>query len=191
MALPQSFYDRDPAAVARELLGQKLVVCKGQSLEGNIVETEAYYGLSDPASRASQDGMSQRSRWMWDAAGTSFVYMVHGYWLFNVITEGQGTPSGVLIRAVEPLTGIEVMRRRRGRERLQDLTSGPGKLTIALDIDRSDNGRAVYDDASPVRIERAGTVNDGEVATSRRIGVTHDLPRDLRFYVAGNPYVSR
>ena len=189
MPLPQSFYERDPAAVARELLGQTLVVYKEQRLEGKIVETEAYYGLSDPASRASQDGMSQRSKWMWDAAGTAFVYMVHGYWLFNVITEGEGTPSGVLIRAVEPLTGIKVMQHRRGRERLQDLTSGPGKLTIAMGIDKSDNGRPVYSSASPVYIERGE--DTGVVATSRRIGVTEDLPRDLRFYVEGNPYVSR
>ena len=190
MPLPQSFYNRDPAAVARELLGQILAVRKEQRLEGKIVETEAYYGLSDPASRASQDGMSQRSKWMWDAAGTAFVYMVHGYWLFNVITEGKGTPSGVLIRAVEPLAGIEVMQRRRGREHLRDLTSGPGKLAIALGIDKSDNGQRVYDSASPVYIEQ-GENTDIVVATSRRIGVIKDLPQDLRFYIEGNPYVSR
>jgi DNA-3-methyladenine glycosylase len=191
MPLPQTFYDRDPAAVARELLGQTLVVCKEQRLEGKIVETEAYYGLSDPASRASQDGMSRRSRWMWDAPGTTFVYMVHGYWLFNVITESEGTPSGVLIRAVEPLMGIETMQRRRDRERIRDLTSGPGKLTIALGIDKSDNGRLVYRQDSPVHIARGENIGDGMVATSRRIGVTEDLPRDLRFYVEGNPLVSR
>ncbi len=191
MVLPQSFYDRDPAVVARQLLGQRLVVSKEEHLEGTIVETEAYYGLSDPASRASQDGMSKRSRWMWDAAGTSFVYMVHGYWLFNVITEGAGTPSGVLIRAVEPMEGIELMRQRRGRDRLRDLTSGPGKLTVALGIDRSDNGRRVYDHTEPVRMEQGEKQRDVAVATSRRIGVTEDLPRDLRFYVEGNPFVSR
>lgn len=191
MPLPQSFYERDPAAVAKELLGHRLVVSKNEYLAGAVVETEAYYGLSDPASRASQDGMSKRSRWMWGAAGTSFVYMVHGYWLFNVITEGEGTPSGVLIRAVEPLEGIELMRQRRDRKRRRDLTSGPGKLSIALGIDRSDNGRRVYSPSSPVRIERGGKERDVSVATSRRIGVTEDLPRDLRFYVEENPFVSR
>lgn len=191
MVLPQCFYERDPALVARELLGQVVVVCKAQRLEGKIVETEGYYGLSDPASRASQDGMSRRSKWMWDAAGTSFVYMVHGYWLFNVITEGEGTPSGVLIRAVEPLKGIETMRRRRGRQHPCDLASGPGKLTIALGIDKSDNGRRVYDQASPVHIERGEADSNLTVTTSRRIGVTEDLPRDLRFYLQGNPCVSQ
>lgn len=191
MPLGKPFYERDPAAVARDLLGQVLVVDRGprcSPCSGTIVETEAYYGLSDPASRASQ-GKTKLSRWMWEDAGTSFVYMVHGHWLFNVITERQGTPSGVLIRAVEPGEGIEEMRKRRQTDRTTNLTSGPGKLTQALGITGQDNGIAVYLSQAPIRIEEGAGAE--AVATSPRIGVREDLPEPLRFFIPGNPFVSR
>ena len=106
--LPKSFYDRDPAIVAKEILGCILVKKDIELLEGKIVETEAYYGMSDPASRARKG-----AKIMWEDAGTAFIYMVHGNWLFNIITLSKGEPSGILIRAIEPIKGIDLMKKRR------------------------------------------------------------------------------
>lgn len=189
MPLPKSFYDRNPSDVAREMLGKVLVVNDQHIIKGIIVETEAYYGLSDPASRAFK-GKTKLSRWMWEDAGSSFVYMVHGYWLFNVITEREGKPSGVLIRAVEPVEGIEYMMERRGTKKLRNLTSGPGKLTVAFGISGRDNGMKVYDKSSRIFIDN-GEERNFKISTSGRIGVREDLPEHLRFFIEGNKFVSR
>jgi len=189
MILPKSFYERDPAVVARELLGNVLVVSDNELLKGKIVETEAYYGLSDPASRAFK-GKTKLSRWMWEDAGSTFVYMVHSYWLFNIITERKGKPSGVLIRAVEPLEGIDYMAKRRGTDDIKNLTSGPGKLTISFNINGDDNGLKVYEKDSRIFIEK-GEDKNFRIATSKRIGVREDLQEHLRFFVEGNKFVSR
>jgi len=188
MVIPKSVYERKPASVARDLLGHTLVVARDGYLAGKIVETEAYYGMSDPASRASR-GKTKLSQWMWEDAGSSFVYMVHSHWLFNVITERRGTPSGVLIRAVEPLEGVDLMEERRRTDKYTNLTSGPGKLTQAMGITGGDNGINVYAPSSLIRIEDGEPVQD--VATSHRIGVRKDLPEQLRFYIPKNPFVSR
>jgi len=189
MILPKSFYERDPAVVARELLGNMLVVRDKEVLKGRIVETEAYYGLSDPASRAFK-GKTKLSRWMWEDAGSTFVYMVHGYWLFNIITERKGKPSGVLIRAVEPVEGIEHMMKRRGKKKIRDLTSGPGKLTISFNISGEDNGLKVYDPESRISVEKCDD-KKFNISTSGRIGVREDLQKHLRFFIEGNGFVSR
>jgi len=189
MILPKSFYERDPAVVARELLGNILVVKDNEMLKGRIVETEAYYGLSDPASRAFK-GKTKLSRWMWEDAGSTFVYMVHGYWLFNIITERKGKPSGVLIRAVEPLEGLEHMMKRRKTDNVKNLTSGPGKLTISFNISGNDNGLKVYNKNSRILVEECNDKNF-RIGTSGRIGVREDLQEHLRFFVEGNKFVSR
>ena len=186
--LLKAFYERKPDSVARELLGHTLVVSHGGHCAGTIVETEAYYGMSDPASRAAK-GKTKLSRWMWEDAGSSFVYMVHGHWLFNIITEQQGIPSGVLIRAVEPLAGIELMTQRRQTTSYTNLTSGPGKLTQAMGITGTDNGISIFLPSAPIRIEEG--VAPDTVATSHRIGVRKDLPQPLRFFIPANPFVSR
>lgn len=185
MVLPKKFYRRDAATVAQELLGCILVKRDTTPLTGMIVETEAYYGLSDPASRAKHAKMAAP---MWNDAGTAFIYMVHGYWLFNIITMPKGSPSGVLIRAVEPLKGRDVMMERRGTG-ISNLTSGPGKFTKAFGIDSSHNGMKVYDRKGVLYI-REGRKNF-EIARSGRIGVREDLPVPLRFYIRGNRFVSR
>jgi len=118
--LPKKFYNRDPMEVAIGLLGKIIIKRNNHILKGRIVETEAYYGLSDPASRARKG-----AKIMWGSPGITFIYMVHGNWLFNIITMPIGEPSGVLIRAVEPLEGIEIMKKNRGIEDIKNLTSGP------------------------------------------------------------------
>jgi DNA-3-methyladenine glycosylase len=188
-ALPREFFERDPAFVARELLGKRLARrIEGGSLEGVIVETEAYYGLQDPASRAFR-GKKDYNRLMWGEPGRVFVYNVHRYWMFNVVAHEPGEIGAVLIRALEPTRGLEAMLRNRSVEDRRGLTSGPGKLTIALGIDRSLHGMDVIDPRG--RIIITDEEMDCEIGSSRRIGVTRDLERDLRFYVKGSPYVSR
>ncbi len=189
MILPKTFYASDPADVARELLGNILIVNREGLVKGKIVETEAYYGLSDPASRAFK-GKTKLSGWMWEDAGSIFVYMVHSYWLFNVITERMGRPSGVLIRAVEPIEGLDYMMDRRGMTEIKNLTSGPGKLTIAFGITGMDNGIKVYDKSSRIFIEK-GKDENFKIETSGRIGVRKDLPEHLRFFIKRNKFVSR
>lgn len=187
--LPLSFYSRDPAVVARGLLGKRLVrVLNGEDLEGTVVETEAYYGAEDPASRAFH-GRKNYNRLMWGEPGRVFIYNVHKYWMLNVVAHEPDEIGAVLIRAIEPTRGIESMLSNRPVKESRALTSGPGKLTLALRIDKDSQGASVLSPTSEIRIYDAAS--DPVIGTSRRIGVTRDLDRDLRFYVEGNPYVSR
>lgn len=188
--LPRSFYTQDPATVARGLLGRILArKAKEVRLEGRIVETEAYYGRGDPASRAYR-GKKSYNELMWGEPGIAFIYMVHGNWLFNVITGKRGEPGGVLIRAVEPLIGLDAMKKQRGIEEVRNLTSGPGKLTKAMSITKEQNGIDVTDPRSEIVI--GGNVEKGiGIESSHRIGVSQDLPRKLRFYIKNNEFVSR
>jgi DNA-3-methyladenine glycosylase len=188
-ALPRQFFERDPAFVARELLGKSLIRrIEGGSLGGVVVETEAYYGLRDPASRAFR-GKKDYNRLMWGEPGRVFVYNVHRYWMFNVVAHEPGEIGAVLIRALEPTRGLDAMLRNRPVEDHEELTSGPGKLTIALGIDRGFHGMDVTDPGGQIIITDEEI--DCEIGSSRRIGVTRDLDVDLRFYVKGSPYVSR
>ncbi len=187
--LPVSFYERDPAEVARGLLGKRLVLKTGDAtLEGIIVETEAYYGSEDPASRAYH-GKKNYNEAMWGEPGRVFIYNVHKHWMFNVVAHEPGGVGGVLIRAVEPVEGIEAMMKNRPVGKLRDLTSGPGKLTEAWGIDKGLLGADVTDEGSEVFIAEGG--EEFDVGASRRIGVRRDLERDLRFYIEGNEFVSR
>jgi len=188
--LPRSFYERDTSEVARFLLGKILVHRWHEGLtSGKIVETEAYYGGGDPASRASR-GKTKISEIMWGPAGKAFVYMVHTQRLFNVTTEREGVPGAVLIRALEPLEGIELMQKRREKKLEKELTSGPGKLTQAMAITRAHHGLYLTNKNSELVIVE-GEPNDFTVCNSHRIGVSADLERKLRFYIEGNPFVSR
>jgi len=187
--LSSSFYSRDPAAVARELLGTRLIrILGGEALEGTIVETEAYFGSGDPASRAFH-GRKNYNRLMWGEPGRVFIYNVHKYWMLNVVAHESNEIGAVLIRAIEPTRGIESMMNNRPVKDPRDLTSGPGKLTLALGIDKGSHGVSVLSPGSEIRILDAPS--NPVIGTSRRIGVTKDLDRDLRFYVEGNPFVSR
>lgn len=185
--LPRSFFARDPGVVARELLGHLLLHRSSDgTAAGAIVETEAYYGAGDPASRARR--RTPLSEPMWGPPGRSFIYMVHNQWLFNVVTGWPRGPSAVLIRAVEPRMGVDLMVKRRGVDG-RDLARGPGRMTRALGITRAHHGLDVTSPGSPVVVARGAPA--GPVATSHRIGVSRDLKRKLRFYVEGSRFVSR
>jgi DNA-3-methyladenine glycosylase len=186
--LPLCFYARRPDVVARELLGKILVRrLEGERLEGVVVETEAYFGLEDPASRAYM-GMKEYNRVMWGEPGRLFVYNVHKYWMLNVVSHGPGGVGGILFRAIEPTGGIAKMAENRPVSSLRELTSGPGKLSVALGITRELNGLPVTDPGGPVIVLDAPQVED--FCVSHRIGVAEDLPEKLRFYMRGNRFVS-
>lgn len=187
--LPREFYERDPEAVARELLGKRLLRrIGGEVLAGIIVETEAYYGRDDPASRAYH-GMKTYNRLMWSEPGRTFIYNVHNNWLLNLVAHELGGVGAVLIRAIEPTEGIEIMRRNRGVENILKLTSGPGRLTKSLMIDKSLNGVSVTSEESEIHI--LDYHMEFELRSSHRIGVRRDLDRDLRFYISKNRFLSR
>ena len=188
--LPRKFYTRNPKIVAKELLG-KIIVRKvgNKKLSGMIVETEAYFGSNDPASRAYK-GKKKYNSVMWDLPGKLFVYMVHGNWLLNVVAHQKDSVGAVLIRAIEPLDGIDEMMKNRKVKDVENLTNGPGKLTKAMKIDKRFSGLDVTKRNSEIIVIDSG-IKPKNVAKSHRIGVTKDLPEKLRFYLKGNRFVSR
>lgn len=188
----KDFYCRDPAIVAVELLGKRLVrMCKGTRLSGIIVETEAYYGWWDPASRAYGGLKGDLAKTLYGEVGRALIYGVHNQWLLNVVAHPNGDGGAVLIRAVEPCEGLSVMTALRGISNVRLLTNGPGKLTRALMVDKSFHKKPLYTVEYGLWIEEGVKVGFSEVAKSKRIGVSKDLPQELRFYIRGNPYVSK
>ncbi len=188
--LERKFYERDPATVAKDLLG-KILVRKIDSkvLSGKIVETEAYYGEQDPASRAYK-GRMKFNELMYAEPGRTFIYMVHGNWLLNMVAHLKGEVGAVLIRAIEPIQGIEVMVKNREVENFHSLTNGPGKLTKALAITKELNGVDVTNRKSELTVIE-GEEREFEIVSSHRIGVRMDLPQELRFFIKRNKFVSK
>lgn len=181
--MERAFFERDAAVVARDLLGDLLVHCE---TVGRIVETEAYRGEGDPGSHAS-NGPTERNRAMYGEPGRAYVYLCYGvHELFNVVTGPEGEASAVLVRALEPVRGLDLMRERRGVEDPENLTSGPGKLTEAMDIDRRHGGDDLL--TGELRMERGDDV--AEVGTGPRIGLGVECDRRLRFYEEGSVFVS-
>ncbi len=188
--LSQPFFDRDPITVARELLGKLLLHDdRGQLLVGRIVETEAYLATEDSASH-SHRGQTPRNTAMFGPPGHAYVYAMHRYHCLNVVTEGEGIPSAVLLRAVEPLQGMEVMSPRRGTARYVNLTSGPGKLCQAFAIDRSLNQ---WELTQGKRLWLAASMSGTEIdmVVTPRIGVTSAQELPLRFCDAASTCLSR
>jgi len=189
MVLPRRFYQRDPAIAAKELLGNVLMRKLNENfLKGIIVEVEAYYGLNDPASRAYQ-GIKNYNVSMWKESGKTFIYNVHRYWMFNIVAHKSNQIGAVLIRALQPTEGINVMMKKRPVEKVVELTNGPGKLTIALKIDKSLNNISVTSSESEISI--VDNKMKFEIKRSHRIGVRKDLKKKLRFFIKGNKFVSR
>jgi DNA-3-methyladenine glycosylase len=179
--LPRSFYDRDPIDVAQELLGRHLVhVVAGVERVGRIVEVEAYLGPHDLAAHSAR-GLTKRTRVMFGPPGHAYVYLIYGmHWCMNVVTQAEGQASAVLLRAVEPVKNIE------GR------TQGPALLCKAMGIDGMLNGHDLLSDKLFVR--DAPAAPPIKIVKRPRIGVDyagHWARRLLRFYVRGNPFISR
>jgi DNA-3-methyladenine glycosylase len=190
--LSRSFYDQATVLVAQRLLGTFLVHRHPDGMTaGKIVETEAYIGPEDKASHASR-GRTPRSAIMFGPAGFAYVYLIYGmHHCLNVVTETEGYPAAVLIRAVEPVAGIEVMRARRGILDVRHLTNGPGKVCQAFAIDRSLNGTDMCGDT--LYVEDHGDLPSDIVVTTR-VGVDYAGPwkdKLWRFYIAKHPTVSK
>ncbi|MGQ9530413.1 MAG: DNA-3-methyladenine glycosylase [Candidatus Bathycorpusculaceae bacterium] len=188
--LPTCFYEREPDTVAKDLLG-KILVRKLDSiiLSGKIVETEAYYGVNDPASKAYK-GRKIFNELMFLDVGRTFIYMVHGNWLLNIVAHPKGDVGAVLIRAVEPIRGLEIMKRNREVKDACLLANGPGRLTKAFAITKELNGIYVTEkDSALIIIE--GEKESFEICSSHRIGVKFDLPQELRFFIKDNRFVSK
>jgi DNA-3-methyladenine glycosylase len=185
--LTRPFYARPTEEVARDLLGK--VVVHGAAA-GIIVETEAYLGMDDLAAHSSR-GLTDRTRVIFGPPGHAYVYFIYGmYECLNFVTEPDGKPGAVLIRALEPLAGVAMMKRRRpGARRVEDLASGPGKLTLAMGITRAENGADVTRGALTVRepVEPRAF----EIEVTPRIGIRQCADWPLRFAVKGSPFVSR
>lgn len=194
--LPRKFYLReDTVAVARDLLGKLLVVRdeSGRRVSGMIVETEAYLGITDRAAHSYAGRRTARNEVMYARGGTVYVFFVYGmYHQFNVVTGPPDHPHAVLIRAIEPVEGIETMRERRGATNDRNLTSGPGKLCIALGIDRSQNGEDLR--GTRVWLEDGPAFNARDIASGPRIGIEYardDAANPWRFWAKGNSFLSR
>jgi len=170
--LARSFFNRHSTQVARELLGTRLVrIENGQRLSGLIIETEAYSGEEDQGCHAKV-GLTPRTRVMYGQPGYTYVYFTYGmHWMLNFVSESEGRPAAVLIRAILPLEGEEVIGARRGKQPRRHWTDGPAKLCQALNIDGSCNGLDLCDPQAEIFVESGETLTDSEVTTGPRIGL--------------------
>ena len=188
--LPVKFYDRDTEIVSRELLGAVLECRTADGVtRGRIVETEAYLGPDDPACHAAA-GLTPRTLHLFGPPGLSYVYLIYGmYWCFNAVTRERGHGAAVLVRAVHPTDGLDLMRRRRpGVTKDRDLTNGPGKLCLAMGIDGSMSGTSLQ--RGPIVIRDGEPVPDANVVVTPRVGITRAAEWPLRYLVRDDPFVS-
>ena len=188
--LDRSFFARSARDVAPDLLGTRLVsTVDGRRAEGVVVEVEAYLGRSDPASHAAtKSGRTPSNATMFGPAGRAYVYLSYGiHWCLNVVTGADGDAGAVLIRAVDPVDGWDVMHDRRGRS--QDLASGPGRVGQAFGVTGVLDGHDLS--TLPLRLLPGWPVAPTSVGMSPRIGISRAKERQLRFYVMGNTSVSR
>jgi DNA-3-methyladenine glycosylase len=194
--LPRAFYNRDPRDVSRDLLGKVLVRRQGRNLRAaRIVEIEAYLGEGDPAAHAAC-GRTPRNAVLFGPPGHAYVYFIYGnHYCLNISCLPEGVAGCVLVRALEPLIGIEEMAKERtlslnGSKDLRKLTSGPGRLTEAFSITRErDNGKDLTSTSSDLLVADDGYI-PSRVLTTVRIGIVKAASRPLRYVIAGNEFVS-
>ncbi|HEX5026222.1 MAG TPA: DNA-3-methyladenine glycosylase [Agriterribacter sp.] len=194
--LDYSFYNRsNVVSIAKELLGKILVTrWDGRLTSGRIVETEAYEGVTDRASHAWNGRRTKRTEIMYGNGGSGYVYLCYGiHQLFNVVTNVEEIPHAVLIRAVEPLEGIDIMLQRRRKQNLdRNLTSGPGNVSAALGINTKHSGISLVEDTIFI-VDDDFKLNKKDIVTTTRIGVDYageDALLPYRFIIQGNAYVS-
>ncbi len=188
--LAARFYDRPTELVARDLLGAVLQCTTSEGVtRGRIVETEAYTGPEDPACHAAA-GLTRRTRHLFGPPGMAYVYLIYGmYWCFNAVTRERGHGAAVLVRAVAPVDGIDLMRARRPKvKRDHDLTNGPGKLCLAMGIDGTMDGTSLRD--GPVVIRAGEPVPHDDVVVTPRIGIVKAADWPLRYFIRDDPWVS-
>jgi DNA-3-methyladenine glycosylase len=188
--LSKKFYTRGAVTVAKELIGKIIIYNNnGSSLSGIIVETEAYTGRNDPASH-SYIGKTKRNEIMFEAGGKAYVYFTYGnHYCFNVVTGKKNHGNAVLIRAVQPLEGIDLMIKNRGTEVIYNMTNGPGKFTKAFGIRKELYGADLT--GNIIFLAEPGRKNIIKKGRSKRIGITKNTEKLYRFFMKDNPYVSR
>jgi DNA-3-methyladenine glycosylase len=184
--------------VAKQLIGAKIIRFIGaKKICGYIVETEAYL-QDDPACHAVRlmpDGTAfhkktMRNEKMFGAPGTTYVYFTYGnHYMLNVVTQAVGVPEAVLIRAIEPISGIEFMQKERNVQNVVNLCNGPGKLTQAFNIDKSLNGHSLHE--SPLIICKGFDVSEDDIISTKRIGITRAIDNPWRFYLGSSKFISR
>ena len=195
-ALPPAFFDRDPRRVARALLGKLLVRREGRTrLIGRVVETEAYLGTSDPAAHSAA-GRTARNAVLFGPPGLAYVYFIYGsHYCLNVSCLRDGTPGGVLFRALEPLAGLESMAVARGLPSvpvdLRTLTTGPGRMAQAFGIDRARDNEKNLASARSDLFLADDSYRPRRITLTTRIGITKAADELLRYTVAGNLFVSK
>lgn len=189
--MAKSFYSRDTVEVANDLIGCIVESKLGDvRTTGRIVEVEGYIGPDDPAAHGYGNRKTQRNSALFGPPGTSYVYFIYGmHWCFNAVTESEGYPSAVLIRALEPLTGLEAMKRRRATPDETKLCSGPARLCQALGIDGSRNGKSLQ--IGPVRILPRDEPRVRAIYAGPRIGISRAVDWPLRFAERASPWLSR
>ncbi|MGZ3752615.1 MAG: DNA-3-methyladenine glycosylase [Mucilaginibacter sp.] len=193
---PEFYLSNDVASLSKNLLGKYLFTCiDGLITGGYIVETEAYNGIIDRASHAFGNRMTPRTQTMFLEGGIAYVYLCYGiHEMFNVVTSVEGQPHAILIRAIEPTTGIDIMQVRRNMGMVKpNITAGPGSVAKALGISRKMNGNSLQSDELWIE-DRDLTFTNEQIAAVPRIGVAYagqDALLPYRFYVKGNKYVSK
>ncbi len=187
--LSRDFFDRPTSTVARQLLGKTLLrYTRGRWVGGFIVETEAYLPEGDSASHSAR-GKTPSNAAMFDQPGTLYVYPIHAKFCMNAVTERLGRGSAVLIRAIEPSEGIDIMRANRGYDEIRRLTRGPAMLCQALAVDRGLDGTDLID-GSEIVIAEGRSHDPFAVTTTKRIGISSAADLKLRFFIDGNRFVS-
>jgi len=184
MQLGKRFFNRPTVELAKSLLGKYLVL---ENTSGIIVETEAYLYKDDPGCHASK-GITARNAPMFAAAGRTYVYLIYGmYHCLNIVSGKEGEGEAVLIRALEPVTGIELMQKRRKTKKTENLCNGPGKLTQAFGITKKHNDTSLFDGPISIHSSRIKP----EICSSGRIGLSVGKELELRFFIKGNRFVSK
>lgn len=187
-----SFFRRDTIIVAKELLGKILVrkIGKNDFISAKIVEVEAYMGDHDPACHAYKK-ITGRSSTLYEDGGTIYVYFIYGnYYCFNIVTEKKGIGSAVLIRAAEPLEGIDIIKEFRPKVKsIHDTTNGPSKFCLAFDIDKKFNGKKLSEEG--IYISYLRKKEKFEIGTSKRIGIVKGVEYPYRFFIKNNPFVTK
>lgn len=189
-----SILTQPPVLAAQSLLGWTVFTideATGQHVGGVIIETEAYLSENDAAAHNARGKTSANSS-LFSRAGTLYMHSMRGHWLMDFVTEGAYIPGSVLIRALMPSLGLDIMAVRRGVSDARALCSGPGKLTKSLAIDRTLNGQNILDPECPLRIIKPSQlIPNTEIASSARIGISKNADARLRFYIKGSNFTSR
>ncbi|MDH4263592.1 MAG: DNA-3-methyladenine glycosylase [Spirochaetia bacterium] len=189
--LPSAFYLQDTLTLAKALLGKHFTrIIHGKKLIGKIVETEAYHEDGDPSCHAHR-GKTPRNAVMFGQPGCLYVYFTYGmHHCMNIVSEPEDIAAAVLIRALQPLEGIEVMQKNRGKNiSTRQLCSGPAKLCQAFDISKIQNGHSLQ--SKDIYISSGENINDDDIEVTTRIGISKGIDLPWRFYIKNNPYVSK